>query len=172
MLSNGAFPPFPAPGSLVQCPSPPEAERGWAPILEVQIQQESPQPRPSSAQVPAGAAATQHPFLCGEAGKEGMQEGFRERDPLGRLEFQHPPHQVEELRVLQRVVQHVGLHEKGGQRGGCSTLVGQGPSPRPWVSDAWHPTQHPSAAPTSINFDCRGELWGSAKASSYGKVPS
>lgn len=44
-----------------------------------------------------------------------MQEGFRKRDPLGRVELEHPSHQVEELRVLQRVVQHVCLEQKGGR---------------------------------------------------------
>lgn len=44
-----------------------------------------------------------------------MQEGFRKRDPLGRVELEHPSHQVKELRVLQRVMQHVCLKQKGGR---------------------------------------------------------
>lgn len=82
----------------------------------------------SSAEVPAGAAPAQHPLLCREPGKEGVQESLGERDPLQGVELQHPPHQVKELRVLQGVVQHVRLQGTGDTQPG----PGQGSSHPKW----------------------------------------
>lgn len=100
---------LPSPGSLCHELQRPEGSNPEGSILGTPL---------SSAQVPAGATPTQHALLCREPGKERVQEGLGERDPLGGVEFQHPPHQVKELRVLQRVVQHVGLKGTGDTQHG------------------------------------------------------
>lgn len=41
--------------------------------------------------------------------KEGLQKSLSQFDVLGRVQFYHPPHQVKQLQVLQRVLEHVTL---------------------------------------------------------------
>lgn len=55
----------------------------------------------SSAGVAAGVEGA---LLRGQAAKEGVEQGLGQCDALGGVELQHPPHQVEQLHVLQGVL--------------------------------------------------------------------